>query len=291
MAITASLVKELRERTGVGMMECKKALVAADGDIEKAAEEMRKSGATKADKKAGRIAAEGGIKVLMTDDGKSAVMLEVNSETDFVAKDDGFKEFLTEVATVALNERPVDVAELNTLKVASGVTVEEARTALITKVGENIQVRRFHIMTSESGQVMSYLHGSRIGVLVDSTANEEMAKDIAMHIAAVNPMFTREDEVPEEVLEKEKSILIAQAEQSGKPPEIIEKMIAGRVKKYLAEITLMGQPFVKDPDQTIAKLLKSANADIAGFSRYEVGEGIEKKQEDFAAEVAAQVKG
>ncbi len=291
MAITASLVKELRERTGVGMMECKKALVAADGDIEKAAEEMRKSGATKADKKAGRIAAEGGIELLMADDGKSAVMLEVNSETDFVSKDDGFKQFLTDVAAVVLAEKPADVAELNNMKVASGLTVEDARTALIAKVGENIQVRRFNIMTSETGTVMSYLHGTRIGVLVDSTAAEEMAKDIAMHIAAVNPMFTREDEVPAEVLDKEKGILIAQAEQSGKPAEIIEKMIVGRVKKYLAEITLMGQPFVKDPDQTIAKLLKSADADIVGFARYEVGEGIEKKQEDFAAEVAAQVKG
>lgn len=291
MAITASLVKELRERTGVGMMECKKALVAADGDIEKAAEEMRKSGATKADKKAGRIAAEGGIEVLMSDDGKSAVMLEVNSETDFVSKDDGFKQFLTDVAAVVLSEKPADVDALNTMKVASGSTVEEARTALIAKVGENIQVRRFKIMTSETGNVMSYLHGTRIGVLVDSTATEEMAKDIAMHVAAVNPMFTREDEVPAEVLEKEKGILIAQAEQSGKPAEIIEKMIVGRVKKYLAEITLMGQPFVKDPDQTVAKLLKSANADIATFCRFEVGEGIEKKQEDFAAEVAAQVKG
>jgi len=291
VAITASLVKELRERTGVGMMECKKALVAADGDIEKAADEMRKSGATKADKKAGRIAAEGGIEVLMSDDGKSAVMLEVNSETDFVSKDDGFKQFLTDVAAVVLSEKPADVAALNAMKVASGATVEEARTALIAKVGENIQVRRFNIMASENGNVMSYLHGTRIGVLVDSTASEEMAKDIAMHIAAVNPMFTREDEVPADVLEKEKSILIAQAEQSGKPAEIIEKMIVGRVKKYLAEITLMGQPFVKDPDQTVAKLLKSASADIVTFCRFEVGEGIEKKQEDFAAEVAAQVKG
>ncbi len=291
MAITASLVKELRERTGVGMMECKKALVAADGDIEKAAEEMRKTGAAKADKKAGRIAAEGALEVLMSADGKSAVMLEVNSETDFVSKDDGFKQFLTDVAAVVLSEKPADVTALNAMKVASGSTVEEARTALIAKVGENIQVRRFNVMTSEAGTVMSYLHGTRIGVLVDSTAAEEMAKDIAMHIAAVNPMFTREEDVSADVLEKEKAILIAQAEQSGKPPEIIEKMIVGRVKKYLAEITLMGQPFVKDPDQTVAKLLKSANADIVAFCRYEVGEGIEKKQEDFAAEVAAQVQG
>lgn len=291
MAITASLVKELRERTGVGMMECKKALVAADGDIEKAAEEMRKSGATKADKKASRIAAEGGIELLMSDDGKSAVMLEVNSETDFVAKDDGFKQFLSDVAALVLSQKPADVTALNAMKIASGATVEEARTALIAKVGENIQIRRFNIISSKNGTVMSYLHGSRIGVLVDSSATEEMAKDIAMHIAAANPMFTREDEVPAKVLEKEKSILIAQAEQSGKPAEIIEKMIVGRVKKYLAEITLMGQPFVKDPDQTVAKLLKSANADIIGFARYEVGEGIEKKQEDFAAQVAAQVKG
>jgi len=291
VAITASLVKELRERTGVGMMECKKALVAADGDIDKAAEDMRKTGAAKADKKSSRIAAEGAIEVMMSSDGKTAVMLEVNSETDFVSKDDGFKAFLKDVAAVVLNEKPADVAALNVMKVASGVTVEEARTALIAKVGENIQVRRFNIMESEAGTVMSYLHGTRIGVLVDSTAAEQMAKDVAMHIAAVNPMFTREEEVSADVLEKEKGILIAQAEQSGKPPEIIEKMIVGRVKKYLAEITLMGQPFVKDPDQTVAKLLKSADADVVGFCRYEVGEGIEKKQEDFAAEVAAQVQG
>lgn len=291
MAITASLVKELRERTGVGMMECKKALVAADGDIDKAAEEMRKSGASKADKKAGRIAAEGAIKVQLSADGKSAVMLEVNSETDFVAKDTNFVAFLEQVAEVILESKPADIEALSGLTVASGETVEDARKGLISKVGENIQVRRFELMSSDSGQVISYLHGARIGVLVDSTATEEMAKDIAMHIAAVNPMFIREDEVPEEVLEKEKAILIAQAEQSGKPAEIIEKMIVGRVKKYLAEITLLGQPFVKDPDVTVAKLLKSANADIAAFCRYEVGEGIEKKQEDFAAEVAAQIKG
>lgn len=291
MAITASLVKELRERTGAGMMECKKALVATDGDIEKAAEEMRKSGASKADKKASRIAAEGAIQVKLSADGKSAVILEVNSETDFVAKDDNFQQFLSEVVDVIIAEQPADVVALNDMKVASGDTVEDARKALISKVGENIQVRRFEIIQSEAGSVISYLHGARIGVLVDSTAAEDMAKDIAMHIAAINPQFIHEDEVPADVLEKEKGILIAQAEASGKPAEIIEKMIVGRLKKYLAEITLMGQPFVKDPDQTIAKLLKSASADVTRFCRYEVGEGIEKKQEDFAAEVMAQVQG
>ncbi|MBL7004703.1 MAG: elongation factor Ts [Gammaproteobacteria bacterium] len=291
MAITASLVKELRERTGSGMMECKKALVAADGDIEKAAEDMRKSGASKADKKAGRIAAEGAIKILLSDDAKSAVILEVNSETDFVAKDDNFIEFVNQVATVALAQKPADVAALNALTVESGDTVEEARKVLISKIGENIQVRRFNLMTSENGQLTAYLHGARIGVLVDTTATEEMAKDVAMHVAAVNPQCISEDQVPAADVEKEKGILVAQAEQSGKPAEIIEKMIVGRMKKYLAEITLMGQAFVKDPDQTVGKLLKSANADIADFTRYEVGDGIEKKQEDFAAEVAAQLKG
>lgn len=291
MAITASLVKELRERTGAGMMECKKALVAADGDIEAAVEAMRKSGASKADKKASRVAAEGAIKVQLSDDGKTAVILEVNSETDFVAKDDNFQEFINAVAAAILAAKPADVAAVNELTLESGDSVEDARKALISKVGENIQVRRFEIVTSENGSVISYLHGARIGVVVDSSASEEMAKDVAMHIAAVNPQFIREEDVPADVLEKEKGILVAQAEESGKPADIIEKMIVGRLKKFLAEITLMGQPFVKDPDQTVAKLLKSANADVASFTRFEVGEGIEKKQEDFAAEVMAQVKG
>lgn len=290
MAITASLVKELRERTGSGMMECKKALVECDGDIEAAAELMRKSGAAKADKKSGRVAADGAIKIKVSDDAKKAVIVEINSETDFVAKDDNFQSFAEAVTAVVFDQQPADVAALADLTTASGETVEQARQALIAKIGENIQVRRFQILSSEN-QLVSYQHGARIGVLVDSSADSEMARDIAMHIAAANPMYIQESDVPAEFIEKEKEILIAQAESSGKPREIIEKMIQGRLKKYLAEITLVGQPFVKDPDQTVAQLLTSANAAVDSFIRYEVGEGIEKKQEDFAAEVMAQVKG
>jgi len=288
VAITASLVKELRERTGSGMMECKKALVETDGDIEAAAELMRKSGAAKADKKAGRVAADGAIKAVVTGDRKTAVILEINSETDFVAKDDNFQAFADGVVDLVLQHKPSSVGELSGLSLASGNTVEEARQALIAKVGENIQIRRFEIVESEHG-VSSYLHGSRIGVLVDSSAEADMARDIAMHIAAVNPQFVDESAIPAEFVEKEKGILIAQAQDSGKPPEIIEKMIQGRLNKFLAEVTLVGQPFVKDPDQTVGKLLASVSASISGFIRYEVGEGIEKKVEDFAAEVAAQL--
>ncbi len=289
MAITASLVKELRERTGAGMMECKKALVECDGDIEAAAELMRKSGAAKADKKAGRVAADGAIKIKVSDDGKKAAILEVNSETDFVAKDDNFQNFAEAVVEVVFNNEPADVEALNGMASASGETVEQLRAALVAKIGENIQVRRFQVVKSDNS-LASYQHGARIGVIVDSTADDEMARDIAMHIAAVKPQFVQESEVPAEVVDKEKEILIAQSESSGKPPEIIEKMITGRLKKFLGEITLVGQPFVKDPDQTVGKLLKSANADVSGFIRFEVGEGIEKKQEDFAAEVAAQMR-
>jgi elongation factor Ts len=282
------LVKELRERTGSGMMECKKALVETDGDIEAAAELMRKSGAAKADKKAGRVAADGAIKASVSDDGKSAVILEINSETDFVAKDDNFQAFADEVLAAVAQHKPASVEELSALTLASGQSVEEARQALIAKVGENIQVRRFEIVESDAS-IASYLHGARIGVLVDSSADSDMARDVAMHIAAVNPQFVDQDAIPAEFVEKEKAILIAQAESSGKPPEIIEKMIQGRLNKFLAEVTLMGQPFVKDPDQTVDKLLSAAGADVSGFVRYEVGEGIEKKVEDFAAEVASQL--
>ncbi len=288
MAITASLVKELRERTGSGMMECKKALVECNGDIEAAAELMRKSGAAKADKKAGRVAADGAIKVTVSDDGKTAVILEINSETDFVAKDDNFQAFADAVlGTVAAN-KPGSVEELASLGIDGGQTVEEARQALIAKVGENIQIRRFEIVESDL-QIASYLHGARIGVLVESDADAGLARDIAMHVAAVNPQFVDQDSIPAEFVEKEKSILIAQAESSGKPPEIVEKMIQGRLNKFLAEVSLMGQPFVKDPEQTVARLLDSANATVKRFIRYEVGEGIEKKVEDFAAEVASQL--
>lgn len=288
MAITAALVKELRERTGSGMMECKKALVETDGDIEAAAELLRKSGAAKADKKAGRVAADGAIKVSVSDDGKSAAILEINSETDFVAKDANFQAFADEVLAVVVTSKPESVEALAALQLGSGQTVEEARQALIAKVGENIQVRRFELVESNDS-IASYLHGTRIGVLVDSSADADLARDIAMHIAAVNPQFVDQDAIPADFVEKEKSILIAQAESSGKPAEIIEKMVQGRLNKFLAEVTLLGQPFVKDPDQTVAGLLSQAGAGVNGFVRYEVGEGIEKKVEDFAAEVASQL--
>ena len=289
MAITASLVKQLRERTGAGMMECKKALVEADGDIEAAAEIMRKSGAARADKKAGRVAADGAIKAWVSEDGKSAVILEINSETDFVAKDDNFQAFADQVLATIAAHRPQSVEALSAISLDNGQTVEEARQALIAKVGENIQVRRFETIETDAS-IACYLHGARIGVLVDSSADDELARDIAMHIAAVNPQFVDRDAIPAEFVEKEKAILIAQAESSGKPPEIIEKMIQGRLNKFLAEVTLMGQPFVKDPDRTVAELMSDAGAEVGGFIRYEVGEGIEKKVEDFAAEVASQLK-
>ncbi|MFT5218186.1 MAG: elongation factor Ts [Planctomycetota bacterium] len=290
MAITASLVKELRERTGSGMMECKKALVECDGDIEAAAELMRKSGAAKADKKAGRVAADGAIKVAVSDDAKRAAILEINSETDFVAKDDNFQSFADGVLAAIMSESPDSIESLVALTLPDGRTIEESREALISKVGENIQLRRFEIVES-SDSIASYLHGARIGVLVESSADGDMARDIAMHVAAVNPQFVDEAAVPAEFVDKEKGILIAQAESSGKSAEIIEKMIQGRLSKFLAEITLVDQPFVKDPDQTVGKLLASADASISRFIRYEVGEGIEKKVEDFAAEVASQLNG
>lgn len=288
MAITASLVKELRERTGSGMMECKKALVESDGDIDAAVELMRKSGAAKADKKAARVAADGVIKIIVSDDAGTAVILEINSETDFVAKDDNFQSFADDVLATIMQQGPGSVDELSAMTIAGGGTVEEARQALIAKVGENIQVRRFDLVKSDAS-IASYLHGARIGVLIDSSADRDMARDIAMHVAAVNPQFVDIDAVPAEFVEKEKSILVAQAESSGKTAEIVEKMIQGRLKKFLAEVTLLEQPFVKDPEQTVAKLLSASGASISRFIRYEVGEGIEKKVEDFAAEVASQL--
>ncbi len=287
MAVTASLVKKLRERTGSGMMECKKALVECDGNIEAAVELMRKSGAAKADKKAGRVAADGAVMVCV--EGNTAVILEINSETDFVAKDSNFQAFADGVVKVILNNKPASVEAIGELSINDSQTVEEARQVLISKVGENIQIRRFEIIESAQG-VASYSHGSRIGVLVESDADAEMARYIAMHIAAVNPQYVDESTVPAEFIEKEKGILIAQAQDSGKPAEIIEKMIQGRLNKFLAEVTLLGQPFVKDQDQTVGKLLSNAGSSITRFVRYEVGEGIEKKVEDFAAEVASQLK-
>jgi elongation factor Ts len=288
MQITAALVKELRERTGAGMMECKKALTETQGDIEAAIELMRKSGQAKADKKAGRIAAEGRIEI--ASEGSQAVIIEVNSETDFVAKDANFQRFAAECAQAALASGAVDVDGLMAVQM-DGQSLEERRAALVAKIGENVQVRRFERVQS-AGPLGSYLHGSRIGVLVSlDGGDEEVAKDVAMHIAASRPICVDSDQVPTETVEKEREIFRAQAQDSGKPPEIVEKMVEGRIRKFLAEVTLVGQPFVKNPDQTVGQLLKEKGARAAGFVRYEVGEGIEKKVENFAEEVMAQARG
>mgnify|MGYP000109027147 CR=1 FL=1 len=293
MAITAAMVKELRERTGAGMMDCKRMLTETDGDMDAAIDLMRKSGAAKADKKAGRIAAEGRVIIALSEDKKEAAVVEVNCETDFVAKDDNFVGFAEAVAAQVLADKPADVAALSELPLDSGESIAETRNNLVAKIGENIQVRRFQLMTATDAdaEVNFYQHGERIGVAVVLKGGDEaLGKDIAMHIAASRPICVSEADVPAEVLDKEKEIFIAQAQDSGKPMSIIEKMVEGRMRKYLAEVTLLGQAFVKDSDQTIAQLLKSAGAEVVSFLRYEVGEGIEKKQEDFAAEVMAQVK-
>jgi elongation factor Ts len=293
MAITAAQVKELRQRTGCGMMECKKALVEADGDMDTAAEELRKSGLAKADKKAGRVAAEGMIVVNVSDDGKTGVMVEVNSETDFVAKKDEFQNFARAVAERVMKDEPADLDGLMALPLGDGSeTVEEARRGLVASIGENITVRRFSRRQAASGHVASYLHGNRIGVLVEMDGGDaDLARDVAMHIAASKPVCVDESGVPQDMLDKEKEIFSAQAEASGKPADIVEKMVGGRIRKFLGEITLVGQPFVKDPDQTVGKLLKAASATVVGFDRLELGEGVEKKTENFAEEVMAQVQG
>ena len=291
MAITAGLVKELRERTGAGMMECKKALVETDGDIDAAIDLMRKSGAAKADKKAGRTAAEGLIVFKSSSDSKNAVMVEVNAETDFVTKGDDFLNFSSAVAQAALDQKPADIDALLALSLDGGENVADATKTLIAKVGENMNVRRFVSRTTD-GVLGSYLHSGRIGVMVELQGGDEaLAKDIAMHVAASNPNCVSEDDVPAELIEKEKEIFSAQAAESGKPPEIIEKMVGGRIKKFLKEITLLNQPYVKDPDQTVGQLVKAAGATVVGFDRLEVGEGIEKKVENFAEEVMAQAQG
>ncbi len=290
MQITAAMVKELRERTGSGMMECKKALQEADGDIDTAIENMRKSGLAKADKKAGRVAAEGRIAIKISDDGKAAVIVEVNCETDFVSGGDDFMDFVNEIAAVALNNKPESIESLLELSIDGSQSVEDKRKAMISKIGENIQVRRCEVMSADAGSFGSYLHGTRIGVLLEmENGNEDLIKDVAMHIAASKPTCVTEEQVSAQMLAKEREILIAQAQDSGKPQDIIEKMVDGRIRKYLAEITLVGQPFVKDPDKTVGALLKDEGANVTGFVRYEVGEGIEKKQENFADEVMAQV--
>ena len=283
--MSAALVKELRERTGLGLLECKKALASAGGDIEVAIEELRKSSGMKAAKKAGRTAADGIVAIRITEDGKSGVIGEVNSETDFVARDENFVGFVSQVMDKAVELQTDDVTAI------AGGDIEEARQALVQKIGENISVRRVGVVSAPDGVVGGYVHGNnRIAVLVElAGGDEELAKDVAMHVAAVNPAVVAPADMPEEQLQKEREIYTAQAAESGKPPEIVEKMIDGRIRKYLAENSLTEQAFVKDPDVTVGKLVKAAGASIAGFTRFEVGEGIEVEKVDFAAEVAAQL--
>jgi len=291
MNITADAVKQLRERTGAGMMECKKALVETKGDLDAAAELMRKQGLAKADKKATRIAAEGVVVLAKSADGHTAAMVEVNCETDFVARGEDFRTFAQAVAASALDSRPASLAALAEAKLASGESVEERRRTLVAKIGENVSVRRFTVLSSP-GQLGAYVHGTRIGALVAVKGGEAaLAYDLAMDVAASNPRYLSTAQVPPEVVAKERSILTEQAQGEGKPPEIVAKMVEGRLRKSLGEITLAGQPFVKDPDVSIEKLLKGAKAEVVAFERFEVGAGIEKKADDFVADVMAQVKG
>jgi len=288
MSISASMVKELRDRTGAGMMECKKALVETGGDTDAAIELLRKSGQAKADKKAARIAADG--RVIVATDGPKAVIVEVNSETDFVAKDENFIAFAESVAATALGSQDDEVGDLMAQSGADGKVLEAARTELISKVGENISVRRFARIQA-ADHLGNYTHGARIGAVVSlSGGDADLARDIAMHVAASKPTCIDEAGVPRDTLETERRIFTEQARDSGKPPEIIEKMVTGRILKFLKEITLLGQPFVKDPDISVGKLLDASGAAVTEFLRYEVGEGIEKKEENFAEEVMAQIK-
>ncbi len=285
--MSVALVKELRERTGLGLMECRKALAVADNDVEKAIEELRKSSGMKAAKKAGRTAADGVIAVRLAEDGSYGVMLEVNSETDFAARDDGFLGFVGTVVDAAYDSKQIDVAAL------MAGELESAREALVQKIGENIGVRRIAASSADDGVVGSYVHGNkRIGVLVRLKGGDaELARDVAMHVAAVNPQVVSADDMPADIVAREKEIYTAQAQESGKPAEIIEKMIGGRINKFLAENSLLDQAFVKVPDQTVGKLVSAAGAEVLSFTRYEVGEGIEVEDMDFAAEVAAQLNG
>lgn len=285
--MSAKLIKELRERTGLGLLECKKALAASGGDVDKAIEEMRKSSGMKAAKKAGRTAADGVVVTRIAEDGSYGLVLEVNSETDFVARDENFLGFVGKVADTAFASRQTDVAA-----VMAG-ELEAAREALVQKIGENISVRRIELVNADAGVVGAYVHGNnRIAVLVELKAgDQDLAKDVAMHVAAVSPQVVSPADMPEAVIAKEKEIFTAQAADSGKPPEIVEKMIGGRVKKFLAENSLTEQSFVKDPDVTVGKLVAAAGAEVASFTRFEVGEGIEVEKVDFAEEVAAQLNG
>ncbi|HET9391647.1 MAG TPA: translation elongation factor Ts [Steroidobacteraceae bacterium] len=293
MNITADAVKQLRERTGAGMMECKRALVETQGDLDAAAELMRKQGLAKADKKATRVAAEGVVVIEKSADSRTAAMVEINCETDFVAREQDFRAFAQAVAARALAGRPPSLEALLAARLGGegSETIEERRRSLVAKIGENISVRRFTVLSSPD-QLGAYVHGTRIGALVVLTGGDaSLAHDLAMHVAASNPRHLSTEDVPPEVVAKEREILTEQAQGEGKPPQIVAKMVEGRLRKALSEITLTGQPFVKDPDVTIEKLLKGARAQVTAFERFEVGAGIERKQDDFVAEVMAQVKG
>ncbi len=292
MSISASLVKDLRERTGAGMMECKKALEETGGDIEAAVDALRAKGQAKADKRSSKVAAEGIVVIQRSEDGKLAVMLEVNCETDFVARDENFKDFADTAAKLALTNKTDDLQQLLATAVNDGKTLEDTRQALVAKIGENVQIRRI-ILASSENVVGAYVHGQRIGVLIslsDST-DAELARDIAMHIAASKPLVIAPEDVPADLIAREKEIYSVQAAESGKPADIVEKMVIGRMKKFLDEVSLLGQTYVKNPDISVGTLLQQTKAKVANFVRYEVGEGIEKVQTDFAAEVMAQVKG
>ena len=288
--ITAGQVKELRERTGAGMMDCKKALGETNGDLDEAIALLRKKGAASAEKKAGRIAAEGIVQLLISEDASRGTLLEVNCETDFVAKDDSFNSFVAALTQLIVDQNPADVESLSALIMDSGASVEAERQELIAKIGENISIRRFETLVSGSGQISGYMHGTRIGVLVSASGAAELGRDLAMHIAASRPVCIGEADMPSDVLTREREIYTAQAAESGKSPEIVEKMVDGRVKKFLKENTLLGQPFVKNPDISVTELLAQGNASMDGMLRFEVGEGLEKKVDDFVAEVMAQAK-
>ena len=291
MTITADAVKQLRERTGAGMMECKKALVEVGGDLDAAAELMRKQGLAKADKKAARIAAEGTIVIERAADGLSAAIVEVNSETDFVARDQGFRAFAAAAAQLALRTRSADLSALMNAQTDGGETLDERRRALIAKIGENIAVRRVALVRAPT-VLGSYLHGTRIGALVALKGGDEaLAKDLAMHVAAANPAYATAQQVPAEVVAKEREILSERTVAEGKPPEMVPRIVEGKLRKFFAEVTLVGQPFVKDDKLTVEQLLKQGKAELSEYVRFEVGAGIEKKQADFAAEVMATVQG
>ncbi len=289
MSISASMVKELRERTGAGMMECKKALVDSNGNLDSAIELLRTTGQAKAEKKAKRIAAEG--RIIIKSDTEHTVILEINSETDFVANDSNFINYAESVAVAILENEVIDLESLNKIDLTTGMNVENARTQLISKIGENISIRRFDKI-KQCDNMGVYTHGARIGVVVSLTGGDkETSKDVAMHVAASNPICISNEGVPEELISREERIFKEQAASSGKPPEIIDKMIQGRMGKFFKEVTLLGQPFIKNPDISVDELLRESKAEIISFKRYEVGEGIEKKEENFADEVMAQIKG